>query len=123
MAVLFFITIATAIVIIVILVSEKCLGEAKENIVLTYLYFGLETVCNQIGNKELRNISFRIISLSLRVIAMFLWTSFGAILTSFLSVKFPKPPFSNVTDFRHRDQYQLIGEHNQIQYIQRGSKV
>lgn len=65
----------------------------------------METLTNQSGNDEMDGTSLKVISISLRIIALAVVASFGAVITSYFSVKIAKPPFNNIDQFVTNGQY------------------
>jgi hypothetical protein len=123
LAVIFSVAIGTTVIIFLKMVLQKYTEETKGTASLTYLYFGLEAMCNQSSGAELKNVSFRIASFSLRIISILSIAAYGAVITSFLTIKIPKEPFSNASEFRYVDQHNLTVEREKIFYRATGFEV
>lgn len=113
-AVLFSIAIATLFNILINMLLKK----QDRKVIMSCLFFGLETFCNQSGSPELKNTSFRILSISLSIVVIFAISSYGSMITTFFAVKFWEIPFSNLKEFLGRKQYRLVIDKTDFNQLQ-----
>lgn len=69
------------------------------------IYLALEYFCNQNGGRDMRNISFKIMSIFLHVTSLFMMALYSGIITSFLAVE--TLPFSNLEQFFQNRRYKF----------------
>lgn len=82
-----------------------------EGFFIDNLFMGLELLCNQCGNDGVQNAYIRIVSISLRIMVLFLAALYGAIITSYFSVEIFKPPFTSLQEFLKNRKYQVATRH------------
>ena len=68
---------------------------------------GMEVLCNQCGNDRMENIPLRIVNIVLRLTALIMLSAYGAIITSFMTVKTIEIPFSNLEEFLQNGKFKL----------------
>lgn len=108
--------------LIVVKYFLKKFGKVEEgNILLGNICVGIETFCNQSGSDGPKNVSFRIIDISLRFIAIFSVNSYAAVIISFLTARFPENPFSNLNEFLKLNEYRLLTDAAQLELIRLAS--
>lgn len=114
LAVIFSLVIGTSFILIIQFIWRKYVGEVK-NPIISNLFIGFEILCNQKGSKDEENVSFRIVKLMFRIIAIFLTASYGADIISFLAIKIPEIPFTNLDEFFKINDYHLIANSDNFQ--------
>lgn len=82
---------------------------APENIsIFDFVFHGFEVFCDQIGCiEDFKTSSFRLLSISFRLAALFVLPSYGSVITSFLTVKILDIPFENLDEFANNGKYVL----------------
>lgn len=108
LAIIFSIMLQTISIIVVKYCLKKIVDVEEGNILSANMCVGIETLCNQSGSDGPKNLSFRIIDISLRFLAIFSMNSYGAVIISFLTLKFPIIPFSNLNEFFEVNEYRLV---------------
>lgn len=83
------------------------LKEEDERGLVDQIFIGLETICNQCGNDQIKTIPLRTLSFSLRISSFIVLGSFGAVVTSYLTVKIPLIPFTNRDEFIRNGKYRF----------------
>lgn len=71
------------------------------------LFLVFETFSNQIGNEDMKNISFRFFYLIISMVSIVVANSYAGIITAFLAIEIPEIPFRNFPEFIRNGQYQL----------------
>lgn len=82
----------------------------KKGSVIDSIFLISETFCNQSGNDEMENLYMKILCILSRLAAVIIIASFGAVISSFVSVETFKIPFTNVEEFFKNGQYKILLE-------------
>ena len=91
---------------LLIIFIQNLIRNEKRNFVDS-LFLAIESFCNQCGNDYLENVSIRIVSMLLRLFGILSIGLYGAIITSFLAVEIPRPPFTTLQGFIDNGQYKF----------------
>lgn len=72
------------------------------------LFIGFECFCNQLGwNHDIKKFSFRIIGFTFQLTAFFVIPAYAATIISYLAIKIPIIPFTNLMEFVENGEYVL----------------
>lgn len=72
------------------------------------LFICFEILCNQNGNEKMKSVSLRILCLAISLVAIVVFSSYGAVITSFLTVETLDIPFTNIDGFLKNEKYKLF---------------
>ena len=90
-----------------LLISRKFI-QKQNRILIDDLFLPLECLCNQCGNDLSEDAHYRLLSISLRMIALICVTGlYGAVITSFFAYGVFQPPFKNLDEFIANGQYRI----------------
>lgn len=98
MVIIIFLIIGSGLVVFATYISKTF---ETENLFLVF-----EIFCNQ-SNENTDQFSLKIMFLLFNIIGLVIVSSFGAVITSFLSVEIPKIPFKDLDGFIRNGQYKL----------------
>lgn len=108
------IIICTALILATQFLLERVSHKNNQTHLIGIIFIGLETLCNQRGSEEIKNISIRIICFLLRIITIFSISAYGADITSYLAIRNSQAPFSNLTEFLKTNEYKLVIDNSDL---------
>lgn len=90
-------------------IATSAYGNPNRNLI-DDLFICFEILCNQNGNEEMRSVSLRTSCLAISLAAIIVFSSYGATITSFLTVESFDRPFTNIEEFLKNGKYKLLIE-------------
>ena len=99
---------------ILVVIIRRLAPKQEKRHITDDIFIGLEYLCNQCGNDEIKNSSLRIASLFLRLIFVIAMASFGAVVTSYLAVKTPEVSFVDLQSFLQNGKYKIVADNEYV---------
>lgn len=72
------------------------------------IFSTIESFCGQGSNGDVESLYLKIVSILSQMVAIVITASFGAVITSFLTVEILQIPFTDIKEFADNGEYKLI---------------